>query len=223
MKKLLLTGFFICNLLCLYGQDLRNALDKMQEEFKKSRSFSIKMTVRVYEDRQQKNPFFTDVFHVRKEGENYHYSYSSNDLLMNSGYLLMIDKQERQILVSPRDTNSSGSFSNLNSINIDSMLSFYEKVDLKGVKNGDIHFQVLQEAGPVRQVDLYIRQDSNLISRLSYHYENQQYVEIVFDRFELNVPFEKATFSEGRYIKKENGKWMGVGQFAHYEVNWVNL
>jgi hypothetical protein len=207
-----------------YSQEnaLKDRLKRMRSEYSTSESLHVKMTIKVYEHEQSPRPYYNEVADIKKASRNYTYVFGSTVMLMNSKYLVMVDKLAREIVCSKRSPKSEDKIFEDATFDLDSILSLYGEPELISKEDDTEHYRVNQSKGPIKKIDLIFSTTANVVKRIIYRYEDRHYVVIDFDLFDPAPGFDGKTFDEGQYFVVHQGKYKGVGEFAGYQVGEVN-
>jgi outer membrane lipoprotein-sorting protein len=207
-------------LLCKIGaaQDLKNALLDMQKQYEGMSGLHIKMDVEVYENKVAKTPYFEMDVDIKKQGENYLYKYGSNDMLLNQKYLIMVDHQTKEIILNDRDRTSEEALKKNFQFNLDSIMIFYKDIQYVGKQNAIQHYKLVQKKGMVRNIDMYINENTKLLSKMEYEYTNKQFVSITFKAFEKDPSFDEGLFSEKEYLLGSRNTFLPSQKYKGYEI-----
>ena len=201
-----------------YAQDFRQLLKDMRERYHGATSLHITMDIRVFENSISSKPFYEDRAEIMKSDENYSYHLRNTELLMNSRYLIVVSKEEKQVICIRSDSKDRSAYQKKFNINIDSMLNLFVSPVFLGNEKGVDHYQILQQDNEVRQIDFYINSEKKFFQRLEYRYVRGQMALINFEKFETEIQFPGDTFDEGRYLVVVDGKQRLTKAFSGYEL-----
>ncbi len=202
------------------SQSFKERLQLMQKEYSALQNIHMRMTIQVFENDKGDKPFYNEEADIKKQDQYYHYEFGGTNMLMNSKYIVMVDKGSREIVCSKRSLKAEAKFgSDPFRVNLDSILMFYESRDFVGKQVDDEHYKLLQKKGAVKQIDLFINSKLNVLSRIEYRYEDQHYVVIQFTLMEKQPVFEESTFDESQYFITQKGKFRVANAFAGYHLS----
>jgi hypothetical protein len=219
LKKSISLAIYFCLVQAVAAQDLRSALERMQQTVKESTQMHVVMTIDVYEDIRSEKSFYHDVAEVNRNDNSYLYHFGVLDFLMNDKYVIIVDRQERRIMLQDRDLTSETEFRKSISFNLDSLLLAYKNPKFIGNINGIEHYQVLQNQNSISQIDLFINNRTNLLDKMQYGYKEGQFVSIHFDQFEIHPKFKEDEFDELLYFSKLNGKYQLAEKFKDFKIS----
>jgi outer membrane lipoprotein-sorting protein len=201
------------------AQDFKTTLAKMKEVYEGSRQFHIRMSIRAYDRQGAKAPFYQQVAEVFRDGENFYYQMTDQEMLMNQTHFLMVNKARKEMVFQPRSQKEASGALAKPWMNLDSLLSTYDTPTYSAEANGVQQYHFKEKKGPLESIDLFFSAESSLIKKIAYHYRNGQYATVAFTRFDLTPVFAAGTFDEKRFIGLSKGKYQGVGTFAGYQVH----
>jgi len=208
----LFTGF-------LQAQDFKQLMKEMRKEYEQSRALQVVMEIKVYDSAQLSLPYYQQTVDVRRDGNNYWYQVEENEMLLNEKYLVMVDKQSRQISYSNRSLQAEKELQKNFQFNLDSLLTQYETPRYLG-KAGDAEHYLVKEKGPIEEIHFHIIPQGHILKKIEYKYREGQYVSIVFLMFDRHPLFKADTFSETRYVVKVNNKMVPSRFFKQYEIHY---
>jgi hypothetical protein len=202
----------------LPAQDFKQALLNMQKEYGAVGRMHIIMAIKAFEKKSSAVPFYNQKAEIKKDDQNFFYQFGNNDMLLNQKYLLMIDHSAKQIICNKNNLKAMGGFNDPFKMNIDSLLAAYGKSSYQG-KKGDLeHYRIVHSKGAIKQTDMYFAAQTNLLRKIEYSYESNQFVVIDFELFDKQPDFKPDTFDEVRYMAMVNGKLKPGQAYPRYEV-----
>src|SRR5688572_29154043 len=90
--------------------DFRELMTSLRKHYESVSKMHVIMQVSVFESATSTTPFFKERVEVRKDRHLYLSQLSSFDMLMNDKYLVVVDKDGREIVVSHRNVESEAQF-----------------------------------------------------------------------------------------------------------------
>lgn len=216
---------FCGNITSTFAQDrdLKEIFLNIRNEYEAADQMHIRMVISAFEDKSSGQPFYKETADIKKNKDNYLYSFAENEILLNSKYYLMVDKNAKQIYCSKRPQNNESDLKDPFSVNLDSILNLYGSPEYLGT-NGDIdHYTLVQKTGQVKQVDLYIDSQKKYVKTLVYYYQNDQYVSIEFEVFNKQPDFNLRIFDEKKYCAISEGKLKTSPEFQSYKIVDVGI
>lgn len=219
MKTSLTIGFFFAMGL-LHAQDFEQLIREMRQDYEQSKSLQIVMEISVYDSGQLSQPYYQQVVDIKRDGNNYWYQVEENEMLMNDKYLIMVDKQSRQISYSKRSVEAEAELQKGYQFNLDSVFMKYEKPQYLGKEDNADHYLVLDKEGSIKEIHFYIVPETRILKQVSYRYREGQYASIRFIVFDKKASFDPETFSEARYVTKVDKKMVPSRYFKQYSLRY---
>jgi outer membrane lipoprotein-sorting protein len=201
------------------AQDFGQTMAQMKKRYEQSQQFHVVMRVKAYEKADAAAPFYQQRAEIFKDGGNYLYRLTDNEMLMNNQHFLMVNKVTQQMVCRPRSVEDELKLRSQTALNLDSLLQFYDTPTYLGVKEQQHHYRLVQKTGEIRRIDLYFSTTDYLIKEIRYQYKSGQVATIAFVRFDLHPTFQANLFDEKRYVAQSKGKLKGVGAYSNYAVN----
>lgn len=200
------------------AQSFKERVLMMRKEYRDLDSVHIAVSVQVFEDEKATTPFYREEADIQKQASNFVYKLSAVQMLINERYLVMVDRSSKEILCSPRSPKDEEKFSDTYRANLDSMLSRHEDPEYVSSEGAVEHYRMIQEKGAIRQIDVFLDAQKNVLTRMEYRYTEGHYVVIRFVVFDIHPVFIKDAFSEERYFAKEEGRFKAASSFQGYRV-----
>ena len=202
------------------AQDFKEAIGKMRQDYAKLEKLHVVMTIKAFEDSLSTQPFYSERADVKKDGKNYAYHFGNIQMLMNMKYLIVVDQNAHEIVVSRRDVKSEENFLGKDPLkmNMDSLFNLNSEPHYLGKINAVQRYKITQKKGPIKQVDMQIRTSDNVLHSIAYLYKDGQYVKITFEVFEKQPEFKANTFDESVYITRAKGKLSASQNYIRYNV-----
>ena len=224
--KSLFCILFACSSFLIQGQDLKKDLKKIQALYQNLENFHTKMEVNIYDLNQNKaKPYLQKNCEISKMGSALVYHIDEMSMIKNDKELIMIDHQSRYLFWGQAQKKAKKQqIKDLMLPTMDSLLTFYEEIDYKGVQNGakvyHLKFKNLAFSRAVLEID----QQTGFIKKLSYGYEKgivQQkiWVETVFKSTSAAPNFDKRIFKKSYYLKTEGTVCTPLGKYKAYKVS----
>jgi outer membrane lipoprotein-sorting protein len=184
----------------LQAQDFKQLVKEMRQTYAESKSLQIVMDIAVYDSAQSVEPYFKHTIDIKREGTNYWYQFGENEMLMNDNYLIMLDRQSRQISCSKRSLEAEKEMQKAFKFDLDSILTLYDDPQYLGKVGNTEHYLVFEKQGPIEKIHFFVDKANYDLKRIEYKYREGQYVTINFLVFNRDPDFEDGTFSESQYI-----------------------
>jgi hypothetical protein len=177
----------------------------------------VVMDVLVY-DSAATTPFYEQQVDIKRQDDNYWYKFEQNEMLMTEKYLIMLDRNARQITCSKRSLETESQLANHFRFDIDSILSLYPSPEYLGIEGNAEHFRFRQQDGPISEVHFYIIPDKQQLKKMEYSYRTGQLARIQFHVFRNDVAFEPETFAESNYVTIEKKSIRPSRYFQHFQM-----
>ncbi len=200
------------------AQNLNQALQDLRKQYTQSDQLWIVMQIQAFQQPQSEVAYYHEKAEIKKNGNNYLYHFGGTEMLMNAKYLIVVDKNATEIVVSKRNTKTEAEFKDLAQVNIDSLLTFYDNPEYLGRTKSIDHYRVFQKKGAIHQVDLWINSQTKLLKKIEYQYQNKQRVVISFDLFDIHPVFPIHAFAETHYVIMEKGKIKSAAPYKNYSI-----
>jgi outer membrane lipoprotein-sorting protein len=200
------------------AQDLKSALVKMQDVYTRSEKLHIVMEVKVFETIGEATPAFHEKADIKKENENYRYTFSSTEMLLNEKYQIVVDKESRDIIINKRDQKIESQVKDVFKANLDSILAHYNAPEVLGDSAGATHYRVFQKHGVVDQIDLYVDNQKSILLKMEYRYRDGQFVSVVFEMFDTTPSFDAGVFDDKNYVLIAGGRVKPSARLQHYRI-----
>ncbi|HEY0651763.1 MAG TPA: hypothetical protein VGD65_01505 [Chryseosolibacter sp.] len=200
------------------AQDLKSALVRMQDVYAHSEKLHIIMEVKVFETIGEKTPAFHEKADIKKQKENYRYTFSSSEMLLNEKYQIVVDKDSRDIIINKRDQKIESQVKDVFKANLDSILAHYNTPEVLGDSAGATHYRVFQKHGVVDQIDLYVDNQRSIVKKMEYRYRDGQFVSVVFEMFDTTPSFDEGVFDDKNYVLIAGGRVKPSARLQHYRI-----
>jgi outer membrane lipoprotein-sorting protein len=195
------------------AQDFKTFIQDMRKDFSQWNAMHVVMDITVY-DSAESEPYYKQQVSIKRDGDNYWYQVEENEMLLNEKYLIMLDRESRQITCSKRSLEAEKELQRNIEFNVDSIFALYPSPEHLGTEDGVEHYRFLEKNGPIAEVHFYVRKEQYDLKKMEYKYRGGQFVSIQFVVFKKNVKFEPNTFSETRYVTEEK-RTIRPGRFFH--------
>lgn len=215
---LFIPGFVLLICTISEGQSFKERALMMRKEYRDLDSVHIAIDVQVFEDENATTSFYREEADIQKQASNFVYKLSALQMLMNERYLVMVDRSSKEILCSPRSPKDEEKFSDTYRENLDSMLSRHEDPEYVNREGAVEHYRMIQKKSAIRQIDVFLDTQKNVLTKIEYRYTDGHYVVIRFSIFDIHPVFIRDAFSEERYFARENGRFRAVSPFQGYRV-----
>lgn len=205
------------------AQGFKECLESMQKTYSVIENVHIKMSIRIFEDDKSSAPYFNETADIKRQNKNYYYQLGSINMLMNTKYILMVDRSSQEIVCTRRSLRAEEQMAqDPFKINLDSILSFYGTPDYLGKTSDGTHYRLFQKTGSIRQFDFFIDEERKIVNKIEYRYEDKHYVVIRFTLFETHPVFSVDTFDERKFVVVEKGKLTPSSSYKGFHVAVVN-
>lgn len=215
-QTFLIVACILFSVVRLHAQDLHAALIKLKEQYKTVESLHIALRIEVFQDSASSKPYFIEQADIKRKGTNYRYTLLSNELLMNDHFMIVVDRNSKELLYSHRDLKSEAYFSGQIGINIDSVFTMLGDLVFIGRDHQRAHYRIKNKKSEIRQIDLFLNEEKGYMEKIIYLYRGNQIASIKFEIFDVHPSFDENTFSETSFITITNGKVMTASDFRNY-------
>jgi hypothetical protein len=200
------------------GQDFKRLVTELRKKYESADKLHVVMDIQVFENSKTTTPYFTEHADIKREGTDYRYQMQSNELLMNDQYLVMVDRNSKEILCSRRDRQAEAGLPDPFKMNIDSMFNIIGQPKFIGKSEGRDHYRLSQTEGLLEQIDLFVNTDKSFMQQIEYRYRDGQVASIKINVFDIAPQFASGTFNETYYVLRENGKFTTSAAYRGYRI-----
>lgn len=201
------------------GQDFRKVAQELRGAYAQSDKLHVVMKVKVYDEGNEANPYYHQIADVKRDGVNYRYRLGATEMLLNGKYLIMVNRDSKEIICSLRDlAGEEELFKNPVEITLDSVLSFFHEPVLVDTLNSLHHYRAKVKQGPLEQIDVYIDLSEKNVRKIRYRYRDQQLASITFETFTTTPAFAPEVFDEKNYVIISGKEIRPSKAFAQYHI-----
>jgi len=205
------------------AQDFKKAVAEARTEYEKLDRLHAVVQVQAYEDESAKTSYYYQQGDIKRDHLNYCYTFGVNDMLMNDKYLIVVDKDAREISLSKVDQEKTKQLiQDPIKSSFDSLSKYYEKPVYKGRFQNTDQYSIAPKQGYLTKLDIFFNVGTKLIQKILYHYQEGQLVAVEFLKMDTQPVFDQTIFNENRYVVfGKNGVPQTAGQFKGYHVSRV--
>jgi len=198
--------------------DYKEVITEMQKRYGSVEKAHIVMKIGVFPSATSSKAFYQQSVEIWRDKQNYLCRMNEQDMLMNEKYLVLVDKTGREIICSNRNTSDENAFNDPLRANLDSLFSYYGRPAFVERKENINHFKLSLTKGELREVDLFIHNDSKLLTRVDYIYKDKQYARIDFAVFDTQPTIIPGTFDESQYVLITKSGMQPSKKMSHYRI-----
>jgi hypothetical protein len=208
-----------------FSQDFRADYKKMQDKYGSLEKFSCKLKVNVSEDQK---PAQTLNYAMKKSGEDFWYSMDKIKMIVNSNCVLYINDEEKQLVYTVRNKKKELPFPSGDLAGaVDTLLKKSDSVVFAGLRDNCKKYIIYSSAGEIIRSEIYINNETSLITRVAYHYKHYQErgdirVDIAYQEMNTAPQFANSEFSEKQYVSYNRGVARPLGKYSSYQASVVN-
>jgi hypothetical protein len=195
------------------AQGFKSLVKEIQDSF--DSDLDVRMHVRAYVDQTVEKPFFEEEVTIKRSGERYYYRYADSEVIISEDKMLVVDHQRKKMHLNARSKEVKDALPT-QLMEIDSVLSYYEEVELVNTQNGIATFRLGQQAGTIHAIEVSIHEEKKKITELTYFYTSGHKVSILFDQFENSVK-EEMLGIEQFVLNSEKGLHVAK-DYSHYRI-----
>jgi len=210
----------------IWGQNLKKDFETLQSLYQNLENFHTKMEVNIYDlNKNTAEPYLQKHCEISKMGTALIYHIDEMSMMKNSKELIMIDHQSKYLFWGePSKKVKKQKVKDLMLPNIDSLLTLYETIDYKGIKNGAKVYHLKFKNLTFSRAILAIDEKTGFIKKLSYGYEQgiikqKIWVETIFESTSAAPDFDKRIFKKSFYLKTEGAACTPLGAYKAYKVS----
>jgi hypothetical protein len=207
-----------------YGQSYEDVFRDLYDNYNSLQEVHIKLSIELYEDEDMKKLYYNEVADIRKSHDNYSCVFGSLEMLMNSRYMIMIDKATRDIVCSKRNAKAIDRFQrDPMKLNLDSLLGLGNGPKLIADTDSPLlHYRFDEAGGGIKELDIFIDQRLRTLSKLRYRYSDGHIVVITFSVFDNAPGFPENYFSEKIYFSESGSTKKLTDNYKGYTLTFVD-
>jgi hypothetical protein len=220
-KSSMRNGAFVLWLICLHSvqaQDFKTTILSMKNSFVNVQDLHVVLDIKVFDDSTNAKPYFSETADIKRSKQNYRNTMSAYEMLMNEKYLIVVNKNSKEILYSGRDLKNEKLLQAQFNLSLDSVFNILGNPIFKG-KDGSVeHYVLKRKTGTIRQIDFFLNTEKNHMEKLEYRYREGQLVWITFKTFDVHPVFSGDTFNENNYLVFHDGVIEKSSSFKNYTI-----
>ncbi|HXC03313.1 MAG TPA: hypothetical protein VNZ86_01100 [Bacteroidia bacterium] len=207
------------------GKQGKEDLVKMNMKYGQSKSMSMHIAVKVFENKSQASDPTVYSGIMKKSKEGYYSSLKGLTTLMNDHCSLLVDDNQKLIVY------GTGSAKNMNAFQekdiapmLDSMLYKNNKVELKSSGAGSKVYQITTGTGSFyEKMEVRLGVPNYTLDEIIYYYKTTEEapgskVVVSYSSVNLDAPLSSSDFSEKKFVEKKGSRFVGIGKYAGYKI-----
>lgn len=199
------------------GQDFRARMEALKAEYARLSNVHIEMEIKVFAS-EETEPLFVQNAIIKRQGELYYYRMGATEMVMNKKYILMVDESARQIVCTARSLKAEKAFDDPLTVNFDSLLLFYETPQLLNSEPNTERYKLSPKGGEILEATISIDLKQNIVTQIDYLYRVGHRAIIWFNKFDKDVIFTEADFSESRFVLEEKGHLKTTPLYSRFNL-----
>jgi len=203
----------------IHAQDFSRALAEAKRAYENIEHLHAVIRVEAFEKANTTKAFYTMNADIKRDGNNYLYHTDRNDMLLNDRYLVVVDKDVKQIDVAPRTSKNSAALQDPISTNFDSLLDQVGTAKYVGHENGLNEYRLIIKQGTIQDIDIFFSDQTKVIQKMTYRYREGQIVSVNFNVFDLQPTFDLHEFDESQYVIMSKMGSRASAKFSMYKVS----
>ena len=214
----------------IYAQtgSLGDELKKIRNAYILNKQLSFDVEAYSYASKNTSKADLISKGSMRKSNSRYYSHFQDYELVVNGEKMVLVNNQSKIISYYDYKIKQQKIPDNFQ-VNIDSLLLNTDSVVMRPDKNGDKHFTAFSKTGYIKQTEIYTDSKTHLVKHLLYYYvpSTEEY-EIDVDRVEVFYKNIKTQFDEeqlftfDRYFKNNKSRFIPVGKYQGYKMNYYN-
>src|SRR5688572_26117027 len=179
-KFLPLVGYMLLICICqqVNAQSFSHLVSELRKKYETADKLHVVMDIVVFESNTATTPYFSEHADIKRDGTNYKYQMESNELLMNNQFLIMVDKNTKEILFGTRDLQTEAQLPDPFKMNIDSIFNIIGQPQFVSNSGGRDHYKFSQPEGLIAQIDLFFNTEKKFMEEIKYLYREGQVASI---------------------------------------------
>jgi len=203
----------------VHAQNFSKALTEARSAYEKIETLHAVITVEAFEKANVSKAFYKMNADIKRNGNNYRYQTDKNDMLLNDRYLVVVDKDVKQIDVAPRNSKNSASLQDPIKTNLDSLLNQLGTAKYLGSDQGLNNYQLTIAKGSLKDIEIFFSDQTKVIRKMIYRYREGQIVSVTFKVFDLQPSFDAHDFDESQYVIVSKTEKRPSAKYSMYKVS----
>lgn len=201
------------------AQDIKEDITKLLSYYEDVENMYIQMESSVHEGQN----ITTVSSIVKRSGEQYLYQMSEQVMLINSRYIIMVDKRNHNITYDKWTDAKAKQLIKNNIPDPNELFKRYETITYKGEKEGLKHYHLHGEKEQMSDLDLFFDSQKGTVKKCIYRYNpklvgDDIWLEIKFKVINIKPQFSETTFSEKQFINISKNKPTASEKYKGYSV-----
>ncbi len=196
--------------------DYKDVIMGIQKRYGSIENAHIVMNIGVFQNAAATKPFYQQSVEIWRNGQNYLCRMNEQDMLMNEKYSILVDKMGKEIMCSSRSGEEI--FKDPVRASFDSLFAYIGHPVFIGRKDNIDHFRLSLAKGEIRELNLFINNESQLLTRVDYVYKDKQYARIDFSVFDTQPVIAAGTFDEAQYVLITKNGIQPSKKMSYYHV-----
>lgn len=153
-----------------FAQSVSNELQKVRNAYMQSANMSFNVEVQGYKTKKDTKGFKIGKGSVVKSSDAYYSLYEGEEYLKTSTSLILIDHNEKEVMVFENKVSDKKVDKNSPVIVMDSVIKLADSIRYEGESGPHKKICIYDSDSPVRKTELYINKTSSYIEKIIYHY-----------------------------------------------------
>jgi len=196
--------------------DYKDVIAGIQKRYGSIENAHIVMNIGVFQNAASTKPFYQQSVEIWRNGQNYLCRMNEQDMLMNEKYSVLVDKVGKEIMCNGRSGEEV--FKDPVRASFDSLFAYIGRPVFVDRKENIDHFRLSLTRGDIRELDLFINNNSQLLTRVDYVYKDKQYARIDFSVFDTQPVIAAGTFDEAQYVLITKNGIQPSKKMSYYRV-----
>lgn len=205
------------------AQEFFSDLQEMRKTYENADAFQANVDVKMFENGKHTISKYAK---IKKTGKNFFYELDNITFLLNEKYSVMVNNVSKVIVFGEQSEGSAELYESLHQFRIEEMDSLFrqnKEWKFKGISNAQKQYELFNQGAYINKTELFINASNYTIKKVVFHYNEEisnsnSKVVITYNASQINPTFSNSTFSETKYIQKQNGKWITSPSFRNYEL-----
>lgn len=236
MFKFNLIIFFLFSLLRFTAQDFKKDMIALSNKMLKAKSISYKLHYNMYLDYDFTAPYQQrDIKLVKSSPYNLVCSDGSNEFVFNKDARLLVNHKYKRIIITPQSNKNFRQNEILNFIEtgFDTLMMAYDKVNSKKISDDVVEYECRMKAGIYLKIIIQYNTKKCILEKATFYHKapikkiekdtktHPVVLELIYKDFDFNPKMSEDLFSQKKYLKMEENKYVLVSAFSSY--SFINL
>jgi hypothetical protein len=188
----------------IQAQQLKPDLEQAYAYYTSSERLAVELEVHVFSSANDEEPFLIQHYSMMRDGNSFTYDMDDTKMLVNDRCIITVSESEKRVFYTPKKKARKSEMPAFN-VNLDSVIAACDSAIFVGMEGNTKKYRLFAHTKEVPVMEMYLSSDNNRIVKLCYYYNTDLYpennmVEVIYRKWDIEPLFEEDTFSEKKYL-----------------------